>query len=77
MKATDWLTLAKIAATLAGSPLAGAAIGAAQQLIDYLGRIKQNAQKTGEWTAAERAQVDARWQELMGSKAWRLDTEGG
>lgn len=77
MKAEVWLNLAKIAATILGSPLAGAAVGAAGELVKYLGKLKENALRTGEWTAAERKQVDERWAELESSHAWKTDAEGG
>lgn len=78
MKANVWIDIAGIVATLLGAgPLTVPAVASAKRLVDYLGKVKENAQRTGEWTAAERKQVDARWIELTSSKAWRTDAEGG
>lgn len=52
-------------------------IGAAQKIIDFIARQKRIAEQSGAWTAAERAQVDARWTELTSGHAWQTDEEGG
>lgn len=77
MKAKDWLELAEIASGIVGVPLVGAAIDGAQKLLDYLERQKAIGQRTGKWSAADRVKVDERWTELVNSKAWRTDEEGG
>ena len=77
MKVQDWLELAEIASGIVGVPLVGAAIDGAQKLLDYLDRQKEIGQRTGKWTPADRAKVDARWSELLASKAWKTDQEGG
>lgn len=77
MKAKDWLELAEIAAGFTGIPLLGAAIDVAQKLLDFLARQREIAGRTRKWSKEDRAKVDARWEELIASKAWKTDAEGG
>lgn len=77
MKAKDWLELAEIASGIVGVPLVGAAIDGAQKLLDYLDRQREIGQRTGKWSPEDRMKVDDRWAELVASKAWKTDEEGG
>lgn len=78
ISAKVWLEIAGgIAGALGAGPIGPAVGKALGGVVDYLGKLKENAQRTGEWTVEERKAVDARWVELENSKAWKTDQEGG
>jgi len=49
----------------------------ATKLLGFLAEQKKTAERTGAWTPEERAAVNARWEQIVESKAWKTDEEGG
>lgn len=50
------------------------ALSGLSQALQAIGKIAEQAKRTREWTPEEEAAVDAQWEALKASEAWKISS---